>query len=237
MGPGQIDEYRFARPAPQHGYCSPVAVPTLIFGGSFDPPHRRHVEVALEAAKALRCSRLVVVPSARSPLKEGAPRFPDPTRLAMASAAFDVPAMRDAGVTVLVEDVELRRGGTSFTVDTLRTLTGTLQLAQGSTWLLVGSDQALQFAQWRDWGAILADLAQLAVVARPPHRVETLGGELARSVPGAPAGSITVLPIEPVDLSSTVVRAALESGQIPLDLLPPGVAALLSVHSVNRWGR
>ncbi|MDA0803076.1 MAG: nicotinate-nicotinamide nucleotide adenylyltransferase [Planctomycetota bacterium] len=205
----------------------PTIIPTLIFGGSFDPPHRRHFEVAFEAARELGCHRLLVVPAARSPLREGSPRFDDATRLAMARAAFEVHPVRDLGLEVRVLDLELRRGGTSFTVDTLRTLTAEFGLSRGTTFLLVGSDQALQFPKWREWGSILRELARLAVVARPPHDVGALERILAEAIPGAPGASIVVLPLEPVDLSSGEIRSRLDRGESIADLVTPEVAAII----------
>ncbi len=228
MGPGQIDKYRFARPPPQHGYCSLVAVPTLIFGGSFDPPHRRHAEVAHAAAEVLGCRRLLVVPAARSPLRDGAPRFDDSTRMALARAAFVGHGAMDPLLDVRVLDLELLRGGTSFTVDTLGALASEFGLERDSTFLLVGSDQALQFCRWREWDSILCQWARLAVVARPPQNPRTLERDLSAAIPGAPAGSVVVVPLDAVDLSSSQVRDALDRGESITGLVTPEVAAIVA---------
>ncbi|MBU3729096.1 MAG: hypothetical protein FGM37_07605, partial [Phycisphaerales bacterium] len=125
----------------------------LLFGGTFDPPHQRHVSMASAAATLLDCDRIVVMPAGRSPLRRGVETAPPELRLAMARAAFaDEPR-------AVVSDLEVRRGGTSYTVDTLLALGAGSARARTDTVLLIGSDQALQFGQWRDATRILDELA------------------------------------------------------------------------------
>ena len=83
-----------------------------IFGGSFDPPHVGHLLVAQDAVTALSLDRLLIVPAAQQPLKQGQ-QTPAADRLAMVQRCF-------AGVPGLVVDpVEIDRGGLSYMVDTV----------------------------------------------------------------------------------------------------------------------
>ncbi len=134
----------------------------LIFGGSFDPPHRAHVALAKQAALATDCERILLVPAGRSPHKMGiTPGATTAQRLAMLDLAIRGEPM------FAVSRIEVDRPPPSFTVDTL----GTLREAVGKDVVirfLIGSDQALSFTRWLDFGRIL-ELAKPIVVLRPPH--------------------------------------------------------------------
>ena len=89
---------------------------TLVYGGSFDPPHAVHARIASEAADVVGASRILVVPAGVNPQRTGRPPAPAEHRLAMVRLAFaDDPR-------VIVDDRELRRAGPSYTVDTLEAL-------------------------------------------------------------------------------------------------------------------
>lgn len=197
--------------------------PVVIFGGTFDPPHRRHVELARGVDTLLGARQLLVVPARRNPQRAGGPVADEAHRLAMCELAFgDLP-----GCTVL--PIELRREGPSYTIDTVREV---LQLQQeggvlrGPLRLVVGSDQALNFRTWKDW-ELLASLAQPAVVLRPPHSRADWAATLAEHMDPAWAAKWRswTLPIDPVDCSSTEVRRRAAAGEDFEELLTPAVAA------------
>jgi nicotinate-nucleotide adenylyltransferase len=181
-----------------------------LFGGTFDPPHLGHVAAAAAALADLGLAELVVTVAAEPQLKDAAPVADAEVRLEMARAAF-------AGLDgVVVSDLELRRAGPTYTVDTVESLGATSP--GGRLVLVVGADAAASLPRWhraRD----LAALVEVAVVPRP-----------GTATP-APEG-FTVLTVEmaPVDLSSTEVRAALAAGADPAGLVPPGVVPILSTR-------
>lgn len=181
----------------------------LLFGGTFDPPHRRHVSMASAAATLLDCDRIVVMPAGRSPLRRGVETAPPELRLAMARAAFA------AEPRAVVSDLEVRRGGTSYTVDTLLALGAGSDRARADTVLLIGSDQALQFGQWRDASRILSELAAVAVVLRPPDDPRSFAARLGERGDQAREWTGRLLPLPPVDLSATAIRSALVRGDDP----------------------
>lgn len=113
-----------------------------IYGGSFNPPHLGHIRAALETRRLLRLDRVILIPDAVPPHKMLAPGSPDAkTRLALVRLAI-------AGCDGLeVSDIELRRDGPSYTVDTLRQLH--IQYPQDELFLLMGTDMFLTFDQWR----------------------------------------------------------------------------------------
>jgi|LauGreDrversion4_2_1035121.scaffolds.fasta_scaffold17443_5 nicotinate-nucleotide adenylyltransferase len=199
--------------------------PVVIFGGSFDPPHRRHVEVARGVDALLEARQLLVIPARRNPQRAGGPVMDGPHRLALCELAFgDLP-----GCSVLT--IELDREGPSFTIDTVREVLRMQQeggVLRGPLRLVVGSDQALNFRTWKDWEE-LANLATPAVVLRPPHTRADWPRTLAEHMDPAWAAKWLswTLPIEPVECSSTEVRRRLAAGEELGDLVTPAVGASL----------
>jgi nicotinate-nucleotide adenylyltransferase len=220
---------------------SPVACsidhPALIMGGTFDPPHRRHLGMLIEACHALSASSAIIVPAAANPLKD-AQAAPPAVRWEMLQAALRDPSMPRTSAAVMTSGCELERGGTSYTIDTLRAL---LPLIPGSSehgprsvrWL-IGSDALMQVDRWRDWRAIL-DLARPAVAIRPPHAPDEVRAWLAEFSDRYALGDTTdwILPLASVDLSSTDLRAALGRGETPDGILP-AVAEIARHHRLYR---
>jgi len=205
-----------------------------LLGGTFDPPHRGHRALA---AAALACGRLDavwLVPSARPPHKDRPGMSSPGHRLAMARLLAE-----SLGRTE-VSDIELRREGPSFTVDTVRELA---RLHPDRRFrLVIGWDMAVSFATWREAGR-LARLAPPLVAWRPspgtalgtPAKNPDCFGEwpeILRTIPGHPCGEMC-LPMRPDSVSSTAVRAALANGQprpFPPDWLVPAVSAYIKRH-------
>ncbi|MEA4954860.1 MAG: bis(5'-nucleosyl)-tetraphosphatase (symmetrical) YqeK [Pseudoflavonifractor sp.] len=179
-----------------------------IYGGTFNPPHMGHMTSARLAMEALGLDRLLFVPVAIPPhkmLPEGSP--PPEDRLAMTVIAADSLLLRDK---VAVNDLELRRDGKSFTVDTLRQFR--TEYPDDELWFLMGSDMLFSLTDWHLPEEICA-LANLAAFARSTgeelERLETQAERL-RTDFGA---HVTVLRLsEVVDVSSTQLRAQLARG-------------------------
>ena len=133
-----------------------------LYGGSFNPVHAGHVGIARRAIAELALDRLLVIPAAVSPFKvgaEGAVGFSPAMRLALVRAAFaDV-----AGAEV--DDRELRRGGVSYAIDTVRAVAAEHPGAE--LFFIVGEDSVAGLPHWKDYG----ELAQLCrFVAYPRTR-------------------------------------------------------------------
>lgn len=157
----------------------------LLFGGTFDPPHNGHMHFLKSAIEAVRPDRVVVMPAGLPPHK-AASATPGPLRLAMCRCfepLFD---------GLEVSDWELRRGGKSYTVDTVEMLGRTYPGWQ--IYLCVGSDMLLTFTQWRDWQRLLKRAVLVAQTRQPgdmprleqaARRLEQAGGRVLFT--GAPA--------------------------------------------------
>ena len=189
-----------------------------VYGGSFNPPHTGHVLAAAELIEKLSLDRLLIVPAADPPHKSLALGSPGPyDRLALCTTAFyRVPKAR-------VCDLELRREGKSYTVDTLAELT---EANPGDEFFLVmGTDMFLSFSTWREPERIAA-LAALAVV----HRGESAGIwnrvlEEAEALRERMLARIVTVDNECVPISSTMVRRMLAFGAP--DCLDPAVLELI----------
>lgn len=177
-----------------------------IFGGSFDPPHLAHAMVALAALLGGQVDRVLVVPVGRHAW--GKPTVaPFEDRLAMCRLAF-----RPLGQGVVVSDIEGRREGTSFMIDTLRGLAAENPDAQWR--LLTGSDIEGDVAKWRE-GAEVIRMAPPLTSPRP--------------VPGLPLEDQPgVMP----PISSTEVRRYLAEGRPASHLVAAEVLAYAQVRKL-----
>jgi len=181
-----------------------------IFGGTFDPPHIGHLVAAQDARTALDLDRVILVPAAVPPHKLDRPITPGQLRLELLRAAVAGDARFE------VDDVELRRGGPSWTVDTLRALRECRPGAE--LFLLVGMDQFAEFDTWREPHEIRR-LARIAVLSR--------GGVVA------PAGADwTAVNVTRIDLASTEIRRRVAAGLPIRFLVPDAVESLVVRHGL-----
>jgi nicotinate-nucleotide adenylyltransferase len=202
-----------------------------LLGGAFNPPHEGHLALARLALEQLDLDELRFVPTAQSPHK------PDPggpsaeARLHLVKAAAE--ALGDARVTV--SDLELRRGGTSYTADSLEHL---VQAEPEGTWIvLIGADQLPGLPKWRR-AARIFELASVAVAGRPgcPSGLpEGLALREAERWSGA-AGELVRLPSTGLDVASTALRSKLAAkpADEPLPGLPDKVRAAITSENLYR---
>ncbi len=199
-----------------------------VLGGSFDPVHSGHVALGRHLLDRGYAERLLVIPAACSPHKDG-PREPDGHRLAMLRLAFgNVPG-------ILIDDRELRRGGVSYAVDTLAELA--VAHPGSELRLAIGQDNLAGFPTWRSPARIL-ELATLLVFSREdsgPAAPGTLdeAKELLGRARLAEGRLIWVGDFRE-SVSSTGVRAMLGAGGDTAGMLPPEVRAYIDAHGLYR---
>jgi nicotinate-nucleotide adenylyltransferase len=176
-----------------------------LFGGSFDPVHLGHLLVAQAAIEELGLDRLYFIPVAQSPFKPESKPAPAVARLQLLRMAL-------AGRTNCeIDEQEIRRGGVSYTVDTLRDYTKRFPGAE--LFYLIGTDHVAKLGQWRE-SKELAKLAEFVVIPRPGEEPATFPEPFrGRSIRGFPFG-----------VSSLGIRARIKSGLAIDILMPPGVA-------------
>jgi nicotinate-nucleotide adenylyltransferase len=176
-----------------------------VFGGTFDPPHTGHLVVAQEVHLRLGLDRVLWVPAAVPPHKRGQRITPAALRLEMVAAAI-------AGDDRFqLSDLEVRRDGPSYTVDTLRALREASP--DDELFLILGADQLAELDSWREPDQ-LRRLATLVGFAR--------AGDEPPEIEGA-----RIVEVPRLDISSTEIRRRLAAGE-PIDyLVPAAVRALL----------
>lgn len=198
-----------------------------ILGGTFDPPHLGHLVVAQEAIHRLGLDRLLVIPAALPPHKRHREITDGALRLEMARAAF-------ADVTgVEVSDLELRRDGPSYTVDTLRALKA--QHPGAALLLFLGADQARELDTWREPAAIreLATVVGFHRAGQEPVLAGTADASDGRGSGAAPGGVLEI-EVPRLDISSTEVRRRVAAGEPVRFLVPDTVLAVVRREGLYR---
>jgi len=207
--------------------------PTIgLLGGTFDPIHRGHLAAARAAQVALALDRVRFIPAARPAHRADPPLAPNAHRLEMVRRAVEeVPGWE-------VSDVELRRPGPSYTIDTLREMHEE-GFRPTQIFFITGADAFAEIATWHRYPEVL-DAAQFVVVSRPGtslaslrRRVPALGERLIEPAgAGRPAGTATprviLVTADTPDVSSTEVRRRASRGEALDDLVPPAVAAYIA---------
>lgn len=179
-----------------------------LFGGTFDPPHLGHLAVAEAAQAQLSLDTVLWIPSARNPLKRGHPSAPR-HRLEMTRL------MVEHRPNMAVSDIEVTRGGPSYSIETLEELQ---MVMQGKFWLLLGADSLATFHEWRQSEKIV-EHARLAVAARPGQKLDAIVHELNPLF----AEALDVVEVNPHPASASQIREDIQRGLSPERWLDPAV--------------
>jgi len=199
----------------------------LLFGGSFDPPHRAHVELPQQAGRAIDADLIAYVPAGRAPHKLDKEQTDPRHRLAMLRLALqDKPG--PIPTAVLTDEIDRGPDEPSYTVDTLSAIRARLS-SDVNMRLLIGADQLRIFDQWREPERIIA-LAEPVVMVRPPDTRATLLDALPPNQ--REAWRDRLVEVDVIDLSSTDIRERLASGQRVDGLIAPSVAAYARQHKL-----
>jgi nicotinate-nucleotide adenylyltransferase len=203
-----------------------------IFGGSFDPVHYGHLLAAECAREQARLDRVIFVPAAESPHKVG-------VKLAEASHRVAMLALATGGNDAFsVSSIELDRGGTSFTVDTLAELAN--QYPADTLVLLLGPDSLAGLATWKE-PARIAALAEIIPVEREQlDDVRTAVGAtgmadvLGCDVVDAMLARRVLMPA--IGIRATLLRDAVARGASIRYRTPRAVERYITTHGLYRVG-
>lgn len=214
--------------------------PIALLGGTFDPIHNAHLRVAWEAAEFLAADVHLVpanVPPHRDP----------PLANAQQRAALVRAALVGQGRLVL-DTRELHREGPSYTVDTLAEVREEIGSVRPLV-LLVGADAFAALPEWHRWRELF-DVAHIGVLTRPGYdgvlptilrtKIASRRCNDAQALHESPAGRVLPIPVTPLDISASHIRALLASGLEPRYLVPDGVFAseeLLAPYRTQELGR
>ncbi len=183
-----------------------------IFGGSFDPPHVGHLIVAQSAAEQLALDLVIFVPAYYPPHKIGNQQSSAADRLAMVKLAVR------GNPRFEVSDLEVKRKGISYTVDTLQSFASRFENAD--LFFIIGGDSLSQFSTWKDPEEIL-NLAQLVVYPRTLSNIADVPGSLPRA---------HVLRGPMLEISSSDIRLKVSHGESIRYLTTVEVARYVRSH-------
>ncbi len=203
-----------------------------ILGGTFSPPHVGHLALARHARSQLGLERVLVMPANLAPNKPTLGDDPGPEhRLAMCGLAVcDEPGVE-------VSALEIERGGTSYTVDTVQAIHDANPDAELT--LILGADTARTLPGWREPQRLLELVSGLAVAERDELDLQQTSAELAPLMAASASASgsqpgLTALGMLPVAVSSSVVRRRLAVGESVAGLVGERVAAYIAEHGLYR---
>ncbi len=191
-----------------------------ILGGTFDPPHAGHLALARAALQQLQLDEIMFLPANKNPLKARRVGTASKHRLGMVEALIrNEPQFS-------LSDMEITRGGTSYTVDTL----GELHMVRPAEyWFLMGADALKGLPDWKNPQRLLR-LCRLGVAVRPPMGQS----EVIARVPVEFKEKIDVITMNPMDVSSTDIRDRLSRNQNVSPHVPNDVLKYIHTHQLYR---
>ena len=184
----------------------------ILFGGSFDPIHVGHILIARDVKEYLGAQRVVFVPTYHAPLKEGHSASPE-DRAEMVRLAIEGEEGFD------MDEVEIRRGGISYTYETLEYMRNK---ESRDIYLLLGSDSVLKLHRWKFPEKVL-ELSTLVVVDRE-GKFTKVKEYMKRRFPNTEEGrDYLLIHTRRIDVSSTEIRERLRKGKSIYALVPDRV--------------
>ena len=189
-----------------------------LFGGTFDPPHNAHFIIAEAIRESLDLNKIIFIPAFNPPHKyEQRPVTPVEHRIAMLKLCIDdLPQFE-------FSEIELQRGGVSYTIDTILEVKRRHQLASEDIHFLIGSDSLAQFKTWRRWQDILTE-SRVIVARRPRFEQSDIDDDLLQQV--------TFLNLPRMEISSTDIRERFYSGRMTRFYVPVPVLDYIKKHKL-----
>ncbi len=174
-----------------------------VYGGSFDPPHKGHRLLAENLAEICGAKKVIIIPTALSPFKDSSSATPE-ERLEMCKKAFDSSLFE-------ISDIEISRGGKSYTVDTLKAVKG--RYPQSELFLFMGDDMLLSFDKWHKYREILS-MAKIVCACRTAELCELKNmHDFSEKVLGLSKDDIIICKSVPIEISSSSIRADIDSNR------------------------
>ncbi len=190
---------------------------TGILGGTFNPPHVGHLIVAERVREELALDTILFIPSGVSPHKQHLQPVDATCRMEMVRLAVQGQSLFNAS------DIEVSRGGVSYTVDTLEQLK---QLHPGDNlFLLIGMDNLTEFNTWKSPEKIV-ELAGLVVMTRPGFEPNGVLQEYRKK--------LTLCQVPEIGISSSEIRERVKQGKSVRYLVPQAVESYIHARKLYR---
>jgi len=209
-----------------------------IFGGTFNPIHKGHINSLLTVKSALRLDKIFIVPTYRTPLRNQEDYTSPRNRYEMVKLAIE-----HLGKEYVCSNVELLRKGISYTIDTIEELQR--KNREDDFYLIIGADQFLEFEHWHQYGSILQK-ANLVVTSRPGNEVSSAVGAWPQKIASMVAhkkGDIIELmsgkkivwvQLKDINVSASEIRRRLRTGAPVKEMLTKEVEHYISQHDLYR---
>jgi nicotinate-nucleotide adenylyltransferase len=209
-----------------------------IFGGSFNPPHMGHINSLLTVQKKAGLDKVHVVPAAQNPLNMPVEGPTNEQRLDLVKQSLNT-----YGKQFFVDDQELKRGGLSYTIDTVMNLRK--EIDPEDLFLIIGADQFEEFSQWKDYQKILTE-ANLIVTTRPGWDIPQEADELPEYLKALVAEydfnfielktgrNVQFIRLQDIQVSASEVRKLLRTGRPVEKVLPLSVESYIREHKLYR---
>ena len=181
-----------------------------VFGGTFNPPHTGHLIVAERVREELGLGKILFIPSSVSPHKQHHQSVDPAHRMEMVQLAVLGQNFFESS------DIEVSRGGVSYTVETL----GQLKRKEPSNtfYLLIGFDNLVEFNTWKSPEQII-ELADVVVMTRPGFQLQEVPGEFQKRV--------TLCQVPEIGISSSDIRERVKEGKSIHYLVPKPVESYI----------
>lgn len=211
-----------------------------LLGGSFNPVHNGHLAIARQTRESLGLDQILFIPTSHPPHKPNSSLAPAQDRYEMVRLAIA------SDPALALSDVELRRPGKSYSIDTIRLLQQEYG-PQTQLFFLIGLDAFLDFPSWRDPQTLLT-LCQFVVLSRPglsfrslssvallppipyPSLADLDAGRISRIEALIGTQRLICLKLSPCAVSASDVRARIRQGLPAANLLPPLVESYILQH-------
>ena len=218
-----------------------------LLGGSFNPLHNGHLAIARQTREALGLDQILFIPTNHPPHKPNG-------SLALAQDRYEMVRLAIASdPSFAISDVEIRRPGKSYSIDTIRLLQQEYG-AQTQLFFLIGLDAFLDFPSWHD-PLTLLELCQFVVLSRPglsfrslstvpllppipyPSLADLDAGRISRIETPLGRQRLTCLKLPPCPVSASDIRSRIRQGFTVANLLPPLVESYILQHHLYQEDR
>jgi nicotinate-nucleotide adenylyltransferase len=213
-----------------------------LLGGTFNPIHNGHLAIARQTREALSLDRILFIPTNDPPHKPLQSLAPAKDRYEMVRLAIR------SDPQLAISDLELRRSGTSYSIDTVRQLQQEYG-PQTQLFFLIGLDAFLDFPTWHE-PATLLTLCSFIVISRPGLSFQALGtlpllptlpqqslldldrGNSSKLSVSMGSHALICLRLPPCDISASEIRSKFKQGLPTANLLPPPVESYILQHHI-----
>ena len=218
-----------------------------LLGGSFNPVHDGHLAIAHQTREALGLDQILFVPTSHPPHKPNGSLAPAQDRYEMVRLAIA------SDPSLAISDVEIRRPGKSYTIDTVRLLQQEYG-ADTRLFFLIGLDAFLDFPSWRD-PLTLLELCSFVVLSRPglsfrslstiallppipyPSLADLDADQISRIETQIGTQRLICLKLPPCSISASDIRLRIRQGLPVANLLPPLVESYILRHHLYQEER